>query len=203
MKIALFGGSFDPVHHGHLAVATAAVDRFKLDKILFVPADVQPFKQDRQLAPLHHRHAMLALATRKEPRFVPRMMEHGVSYTSDTVRQLIAEQPFEKQSNPIHLIVGRDAFNGLKNWHEERYLREHCIFLVANRPGYKIENPFGKDIDFHKMDDVCIETSATNIRRLLDGGKKLNRYILDPLVMQYITKTGLYQNQTRCASSRA
>jgi nicotinate-nucleotide adenylyltransferase len=194
MKIAMFGGSFDPIHCAHMACATAALERFNLDQILFVPADIQPLKQERDLVPLHHRYAMLSLATRKEKRFVPCMMESGISYTSNTVRQLLSQYRYENGwSHPISLIVGRDAFNGLKNWHEQEYLRQNCHFIVANRPGYKIDNPFGKEVNFSKMNDVCIETSATNIRRLLGEGKRLNRYIIDPLVMQYIQKTQLYQ----------
>jgi nicotinate-nucleotide adenylyltransferase len=191
MKIGLFGGSFDPIHRAHTTVAESALQRFKLDKIIFVPADVQPLKQDRMLAPLYHRYAMLSLATRNEPRFVPRMMESGISYTSATVKQLLSEIP---EQNEISVILGYDAFNSLNKWHNFDYLCKKCEFIVANRPSFELQRPLPEwQISYRIMDDVCMEISATDIRTVLSKGKKLSRNIIDPLVMQYIEKTALYR----------
>lgn len=148
MNIGLFGGTFDPVHKGHLALARAAMERCKLHRICFVPANVPPHKQRRPLAPFVHRFAMLALATAAEKTFVPSLLEapeeaspnrkdrqEKPNYTIDTVRRI--KQSF-KAADRLFLLIGIDAFAEIANWHQAEALFKECEFIVAERPGYSL-----------------------------------------------------------------
>src|SRR5579863_7743074 len=145
MNIGLFGGTFDPVHRGHLALARAALERCKLHKVCFVPANIPPHKQKQPLSPFAHRFAMLALATAEEKAFVPSLLEApeegagrkagAPNYTIDTIRRL--KQSF-KASDKLFLLVGMDAFAEIAKWHQAEALFRECEFVVASRPGYSL-----------------------------------------------------------------
>ena len=145
MNIGLFGGTFDPVHRGHLALARAAAERCKLQRVHFVAANAPPHKQKQPLTPFFHRFAMLALATQNEKAFVPSLLEapeEGESkkkdkpnYTIDTIRRL--KRSF-KGSDRLFLLVGMDAFADIAKWHEAEALFRECEFIVAGRPGYSL-----------------------------------------------------------------
>jgi nicotinate-nucleotide adenylyltransferase len=153
MNIGLFGGTFDPVHKGHLALARAAMERCKLHKICFVPANIPPHKQKKPLAPFIHRFAMLALATAGEKAFVPSLLEapeearesrrdkpekdrqEKPNYTIDTVRRM--KQSF-KATDRLFLLIGIDAFADIAKWHQAEALFRECEFVVAGRPGYSL-----------------------------------------------------------------
>lgn len=146
MNIGLFGGTFDPVHRGHLALARAAMERCKLHRVCFVPAGAPPHKQEQPLAPFAHRFAMLALATADEKAFVPSLLEapqDGVkkdraekpNYSIDTVRRL--KQSF-KNADRLFFLIGMDAFADIGNWHQAEALFRECDFIVAGRPGYSL-----------------------------------------------------------------
>lgn len=144
MNIGLFGGTFDPVHHGHLALARAALERCKLHRIYFVPANLPPHKQRQPLTPFVHRFAMLALATAQEKAFVPSLLEapedggskkEKPNYTVDTVRRL--KQSFKK-SDRLFFLIGMDAFAEIAKWHQAEAMFRECAFIVAGRPGYSL-----------------------------------------------------------------
>lgn len=147
MNIGLFGGTFDPVHRGHLAVARAAVERCKLHKIYFAVANVPPHKQRQSHTPFMHRFAMMALATANEKSFLPSLLEapderraakntpEKPNYTVDTVRRL--KQSFKK-SDKLFFLIGMDAFCEIAKWHEAEALFRECEFVVAGRPGYSL-----------------------------------------------------------------
>src|SRR5580698_1409300 len=147
MNIGLFGGTFDPVHRGHLALARAALEQYKLHRIHFVAANIPPHKQQQPLSPFVHRFAMLALATAEEKAFVPSLLEapedavpirkgqEKPNYTIDTVRRL--KQSF-KASDKLFLLIGMDAFADIAKWHQSEALFRECEFVVANRPGYSL-----------------------------------------------------------------
>jgi nicotinate-nucleotide adenylyltransferase len=152
MNIGLFGGTFDPVHRGHLALARAAMEQYKLHRIHFVAANIPPHKQRRALSPFVHRFAMLALATAEEKAFVPSLLEAPEdavpirksaerpnvtrpNYTIDTVRRL--KQSF-KASDKLFLLIGMDAFADIAQWHQSEALFSECEFVVASRPGYSL-----------------------------------------------------------------
>src|SRR6201988_3246643 len=146
MNIGFFGGTFDPVHRGHLAVAQAALERCKLHRICFVPANLPPHKLRRPLAPFAHRYAMLALATADEKAFIPSLLEAPEensanrkpgkpNYTIDTVRRL---KQTLKNSDRLFLLIGMDAFAEITTWHQAEGLFRECEFIVAGRPGYSL-----------------------------------------------------------------
>jgi len=148
MNIGLFGGTFDPVHKGHLALARVALERCKLHRVLFVPANIPPHKQKQPLSPFAHRFAMLALATANEKCFVPSLLEapdHSVpirkereerpNYTIDTVRRI--KQSFKKVDR-LFLLIGMDAFADIAKWEQAEALFRDCEFIVAGRPGYSL-----------------------------------------------------------------
>src|SRR5580693_4336552 len=152
MNIGLFGGTFDPIHRGHLALARAARDRCNLSRLLFVPADVPPHKQLQPLSAFAHRYAMIALATAQEKDFVPSLLEAPgdfdagapgkgktrmakPNYTIDTVRRL--KQSFKK-ADRLFLLIGIDAFGDIAKWHQAEDLFRECEFVVASRPGFSL-----------------------------------------------------------------
>jgi nicotinate-nucleotide adenylyltransferase len=148
MNIGLFGGTFDPVHRGHLALARAAAEQYKLHRIHFVPANIPPHKQDEALTPFIHRFAMLVLATANEKAFVPSLLEapqdspaggkksqEKPNYTIETLRKLRQEL---KRSDTIFLLIGMDAFADIAKWYQSETLFRECEFVVASRPGYSL-----------------------------------------------------------------
>jgi nicotinate-nucleotide adenylyltransferase len=154
MKIGLFGGTFDPIHRGHLALAHAAREQFSLARVLFVPANVPPHKQRQPLSSFAHRYAMVALATAQEKSFLPSMLEAPpeitahtgkpsrgptdppiANYSIDTVRRLRGAL---KRIDQIFFLIGIDAFRDIAKWHEAEALFRECEFIVASRPGYSL-----------------------------------------------------------------
>jgi nicotinate-nucleotide adenylyltransferase len=150
MNLGLFGGTFDPVHKGHLALAEAALERCRLHRVLFVPATLPPHKQKQPLTAFVHRYTMLALATAGEKAFVPSMLEaprdespntknktreESPNYTIDTVRHIKRSL---KRSDTLFLLIGMDAFADIANWHQAEALLGECEFVVAGRPGYSL-----------------------------------------------------------------
>jgi nicotinate-nucleotide adenylyltransferase len=159
MNIGLFGGSFDPIHRGHLALAQAAASRYSLRQVLFVPANVPPHKQKQPLTAFIHRYAMVTLATQDERGFVPSLLEapewtaaelpsagrskavvralDRANYSIDTVRRL---KKILKKSDRLFFLIGIDAFRDIAKWHEARALLAECDFIVASRPGYSLRD---------------------------------------------------------------
>jgi len=153
MNIGLFGGTFDPIHHGHLALARGAQERFQLGCVYFTPANVPPHKQQHPVSSYFHRYAMVALATMNEKAFVPSLLEApgdapvsastskkghaqaGANYTIDTVRRL--KQTLRK-SDRLFFLIGIDAFKEIASWRDAVALFRECEFIVASRPGYSL-----------------------------------------------------------------
>jgi nicotinate-nucleotide adenylyltransferase len=152
MNIGLFGGTFDPVHRGHLALARAARERCDLLRILFVPANVPPHKLSQPRSAFPHRYAMVALATAQEKDCAPSLLEAPEdfepggsgkgqkreakpNYTIDTVKRV--KQSFKK-ADRLFLLIGIDAFEDIAKWHQAEALFRECEFVVASRPGYSL-----------------------------------------------------------------
>lgn len=219
-KIGIIGGSFDPVHNGHLGLARAARSTFQLDRVLFVPAGTPPHKQNQAITPAHHRVEMLRLAIDGEPGFEISKVEierGGVSYTIDTLRTLQSENPDAE----LNLIMGADTFLDLDTWKEFDRVLASCNVLVASRPGVPLDAAF-EDIEtvFPRLPFsykptppeprrrvyTCAETgrrialfvippeavSSTEIRAALRKGKPVKK-MLPPGVEGYIMTHRLYQ----------
>jgi len=151
MNIGLFGGTFDPIHQGHSALARAAQEKFRLGRIEFVTANIPPHKQKQPLSPFVHRHAMVALATAPEKTWVPSLLEapEGLTdepakkgakaatpnYSIDTILQLKSTL---KKSDQLFFLIGIDAFRDIAKWHRAEELFAECEFVVASRPGFSL-----------------------------------------------------------------
>jgi len=145
MNIALFGGTFDPIHRGHVIVARAAAAKFGLKQIWFIPADIPPHKQKAPITSFYHRYAMVSLALAGEREFVPSLLEaadpaidggqHKPSYSIDTVRRV--RQTLGK-SDRLYFLIGMDAFQDIAKWNEADELLAQCDFIVAARPGFSL-----------------------------------------------------------------
>jgi len=153
MNIGLFGGTFDPIHKGHLALALAARERCGLGRIYFVPTNVPPHKTAQPIASYFHRYAMMALATHGEKTFLPSLLEapgefilhdkksargsvaSAPNYSIDTIRTLKRSL---KKSDQLFFLIGVDAFKDIAKWREAEALFGECAFIVASRPGFSL-----------------------------------------------------------------
>jgi nicotinate-nucleotide adenylyltransferase len=142
MNVAIFGGTFDPVHRGHIEVARAAQRACDLGRIYFIPADIPPHKQRVPITPYYHRYAMLALATAGEATFLPSLMEapgeearRTPSFTIETVRRFRALLP---KSDRLFFLIGMDAFLDIAKWHRAEDLLREVEFIVSSRPGFSL-----------------------------------------------------------------
>jgi nicotinate-nucleotide adenylyltransferase len=188
--IGILGGSFDPVHNGHLTIARNALEFFALDAVFFIPANIQPLKE-----PLHSsaadRMAMLLLALKNEPRFVAMDVETrrgGISYSVDTVSLLQKEYP----QSGVFFIIGADNLASILAWHKVHELVAMVTFCITDRPGYANTIPAelaGADIRLFPSPPCDI--SSTAIRRRVQSGQSCGGLIPDA-VQAYIKKRALY-----------
>ena len=198
-RVGIFGGTFDPIHMGHLIVAETIMDEFHLDKVVFIPAAVPPHKLDRQISPAKHRYMMTMLATCSNPRFQVSDMEmhrQGPSYSRDTLAQLLKEHGRDTE---FYFIVGADSVENLHTWNRIDELLTMCHFIGASRPGCmpdmeKIAQRFGSLAEkIHCLETPELEISSTEIRHRV-GQKRTIRYIVPETVEQYIYKEKLYSD---------
>lgn len=196
-RIAIYGGTFDPVHMGHLEIGRRVSQVFELDQFLFVPAHQAPHKQDREPTSGFHRYAMLGLATKDEAKLCVSTFEldaPGRQYTVDTLthfRSLFGE------STELFFVMGADSWTEITTWREWDKLTTLANLIVVTRPGFKLEvpepEPGSKKV--FVSDAVMIDISATQVRAAAreDDEEKLNRLVPQE-VANYIRKYGLYRN---------
>lgn len=187
-RIGIFGGSFDPIHLGHLIAAEKAREQLELDQVRFVPAARQPFKVEGHEADARHRVEMVRLAIEGNPHFALDLREierGGVSYTVDTLRELKAEHP----SDRLFLILGADAARDLGKWHEAAVLPQLAAVVVVRRPGVELPAEGGISA---VVSAPGIDISATEIREAVRQGRSI-RYLVPRPVEEYIAAHGLYR----------
>jgi nicotinate-nucleotide adenylyltransferase len=188
LKVGVFGGSFDPVHLGHLVVAEAAAQRLGLEQVRFVPAGRHPFKTGHHASP-EHRVAMVDLAIRGNPRFLLDAREAvraGPSYTVETLRQLRAEAP----GDSLFLLIGADAARELPAWHDAEDIAAAAVIVVLTRPGVAAPaHPLIGQI----AEVPGIDISATAVRDAVRSGTSI-RYLVPAAVEDYIRTHGLYRD---------
>ena len=186
---ALFGGSFDPVHVGHLVAAEAAAETLGV-KVRFLPAREQPFKRAAYVATPEQRIAMLELAVAGNPRFAVEPIELGLptpSYTVRTLRALAEREP----GNRFALLLGADAARELPDWWEVAALPALADVVVFGRPGFAVEG--GDGVVVTRVIEVPgIGVSATGVRERVQRGRSI-RYLVPDAVRAYIAAHGLYR----------
>ncbi len=217
-RIAVYGGTFDPVHNGHLKVAEAIVSAFGMDRMLFVPAYVPPHKRGQEITSPFHRMAMLALATAGRERMFVSAIELEAParpYTIETLQTLRNEWP----ESQLFFLMGADSFKDVVIWREyERILSEYNV-IVATRTGYldgrqpaehldrdlqqrvvdlrRQQLPRAADLTsehIYLTDYVNVDVSATDVRDAAERGAKID-HLVPPSAAEYIAKYGLYQKK--------
>jgi nicotinate-nucleotide adenylyltransferase len=214
-SVALFGGTFDPIHAGHIAVALAAQRRFHLDAIHFIPSARPPHKSRLALAVFLHRYAMVALACADHATFIPSTAEAEMDgatprayYTIDTVRRFGREHP----EDHLYFIVGADQFLELPTWKNYEGLLDSCDFIIASRPGFKLDalrlvippEKLGAAVEsnpqkillrksvIHLLTTVSSHVSSTEIRERLEKQKSIHGLVPER-VEEYIQGQALYR----------
>lgn len=192
-RVGIFGGTFDPIHVGHLIVAEQARDRLRLDRVLFVPARVPPHKQ-AAAAHADHRYRMVCLATGDHPQFAVSDLElrrEGPSYTVDTLRALQAEAP---EGTRHYLLLGADSARDFGQWKEFHSLLEGTTIVVMGRPGTE-QGDLPEAVALHAtlLSTPLLEISSSEIRRLVREGSTV-RYLVPAPVEAYIRSEGLYRS---------
>jgi nicotinate-nucleotide adenylyltransferase len=199
--VGVFGGTFDPIHIGHLAVAEEAAETLGLERVLFVPAGIPPHKPDRPITDKEHRLAMVELAIAGNERFGTDRREldrPGRSYTVDTLEALRRETASE-----LVLIVSADSFLQLMSWRDPRRILELARMAVAPRDGYPTAGPgflaaemadLAKRVTF--LDEPHLHLSASELRARSAAGRSL-RYLVPDAVAAYIGDHALYTDHTR------
>lgn len=214
VNIAFFGGTFDPIHLGHLHVARAACHRFRLHRVLFVAAGMPPHKRPNDLAPFEHRYAMLAIACAGEPHFVPSLLEEPagrLQYSIETVGRL---KKSLAASDHLYFLIGVDAFLDLPSWKKPERLLDEADFIIVSRPGFPIREIVrvipprmirvcsgrscaGKIVlrrsTIYLLNGVDEAVSSSELRNALRDGRPVTG-LIPPLVEEYIVKEGIYRS---------
>ena len=213
MRLGIFGGTFDPIHLGHLRLAEEVGEELELERVYLIPAAVPPHKEGRPIASFHDRLVMVRLAAEESPFFEPFDLEgrrQGLSYSIETLKELhrlFAPDP------DLYFILGMDAFYEIETWHEYTRLFDYAHFVVIPRPGAPSEQletflatldvrfikqgqnhvfsgPSGKELIFKQA--TLMDISSTNIRERVGAGKSI-RFLVPREVRTYIGEEGLYR----------
>lgn len=203
-SIAIMGGTFDPIHNGHLVTAEAVRHRFKVDKVIFIPAGRPAHKTEQQVTHNEHRYLMTVLATMRNENFDVSRIEidrPGLTYTIDTIEAL---KKVCRQDVRLYFITGADAIHQIMSWKEPERLLTLCDFVAVTRPGYRknqmfeeigeIREKFASRI--HYMEVPALAISSSDIRERARKGEPI-KYLLPQEVEDYIHKFGLYQNMEK------
>lgn len=199
-RIGIMGGTFDPIHYGHLVAAEAAREAFCLEKIIFVPAGIPPHKVQEEVTPARHRYLMTLLAIMSNPYFEISRVDlerGGVTYTVDT----LADLKKEFSEAIIYFITGADAILEILSWKSPAQVMSMADFIAVTRPGYDLDqlsktlgsfySEFQEQI--HVLEIPPVGISSTALRRRLKEGRSV-RYLVPETVVTYIENRGLYTN---------
>jgi nicotinate-nucleotide adenylyltransferase len=189
------GGTFDPIHYGHLVTAEEALVQFALDEVVFVPTGVPWMKEGRGVSPAEDRYLMTVIATASNPRFRVSRVEvdrEGPTYTIDTLRMLGEENPDAE----LYFITGADAMLEIFEWKESEEVLTLAHFIAATRPGYDLAR-FEKAAptrhpNVSLMNIPALAISSTDVRARVGEGRPI-RYLVPEGVKSYVEKAGLYR----------
>ncbi len=187
------GGTFDPVHHGHLVAASEVAARYGLDEVVFVPTANPVFKQDQLVSPAEHRYLMTVIATASNPRFTVSRVDierGGVTYTVDTLRDLGEARP----DADLYFITGADAIEQIMRWKDAEQVFRMARFVAVTRPGHHLSLDGLPADRVSELEVPALAISSTDIRDRAGAGHPV-WYLVPDGVVQYIAKHGLYRGQ--------
>ena len=196
MRIGVMGGTFDPIHHGHLVAASEAAHRFALDEVVFVPTGQPWQKAGKRISPAEDRYLMTVIATASNPRFTVSRVDidrGGPTYTIDTLRDLREEYPGAE----LFFITGADALSSIMSWHDWEEMFELAEFVGVTRPGYELTEdnlPAHIQERVHLLEIPAMAISSTDCRKRSQEGRPV-WYLVPDGVVQYIAKHELYRAQ--------
>ena len=189
-KIGVFGGTFDPVHFGHIYLARRAVSECGLNRAIVVPAEIQPFKSGITHASGEHRYNMVKLAFENDENIIVSDIElkkGGTSYTIDTLKEIRSSYAIGTE---IYFILGVDAFLKIEIWKEPAELLSDFSFIIGARPGYGLSITF--DAKYTVIENKQIAVSSSEIRQIIKSGGDISGFV-PPAVERYISANGLYK----------
>ncbi|MBW0093144.1 nicotinate-nucleotide adenylyltransferase [Pseudonocardia sp. KRD-184] len=192
-KIGVMGGTFDPIHHGHLVAASEVADLFGLDEVVFVPTGQPWQKGARSVTPAEDRYLMTVVATASNPRFGVSRVDidrSGPTFTKDTLTDLRAEMP----DASLFFITGADALGAILSWRDVEDLFSLAHFVGVTRPGYELEDDHLPEGAVTLVEVPAMAISSTDCRRRVAEGHPV-WYLVPDGVVQYIAKRGLYREQ--------
>ena len=194
-RLGVMGGTFDPIHYGHLVTAEEALVQFGLDAVVFVPTGRPWMKQGREVSPAEDRYLMTVIATASNPRFQVSRIDvdrEGQTYTVDTLRGLAAENPDAE----LYFITGADAMLEILEWKDPEEILTLAHFIAATRPGYDLARFDSTTIAGHAnvslMSIPALAISSTDVRERIRDGRPI-RYLVPEGVKSYVEKAGLYR----------
>lgn len=191
-SIGIMGGTFDPIHHGHLVAASEAMNVFDLDQVIFVPAAMQPFKAGRHVTPAEHRYLMTVIATASNPRFDVSRVDidrEGTTYTIDTLTDIGRQYP----DADLFFITGADALAQIAQWKDAERLFEMAHFIGVTRPGHVLDAAGLPRRAVSLLEVPAMAISSTDCRERVHQGKPV-WYLVPDGVVQYIAKYRLYRD---------
>jgi nicotinate-nucleotide adenylyltransferase len=192
-RLGVMGGTFDPIHHGHLVAASEAAAELGLDEVVFVPTGRPTFKQDVEVTPAEHRYLMAVIATASNPRFTVSRVDidrPGLTYTVDTLRDLRAARP----EADLFFISGADAIEQLLTWKDAGQLWEMAHFVAVTRPGHTLSVDGIPEGAVSVLEVPALAISSTDCRERARTGEPV-WYLVPDGVVQYIAKHQLYRGQ--------
>jgi nicotinate-nucleotide adenylyltransferase len=196
-RLGVMGGTFDPIHHGHLVAASEVASRFSLDEVVFVPTGQPWQKADRQVSSPEDRYLMTVIATASNPRFTVSRVDierPGLTYTVDTLRDLRVERGGDVE---MYFITGADALEQILTWHEVDSIFDLAHFVGCTRPGVDLESPIIDHLPRDKvtlMEVPALAISSTACRLRVQQHQPI-WYLVPDGIVQYIAKRGLYHDQ--------
>ncbi|OGB87402.1 nicotinate (nicotinamide) nucleotide adenylyltransferase [candidate division WOR-1 bacterium RIFCSPHIGHO2_02_FULL_45_12] len=200
-RIGIMGGTFNPIHKGHLALANAALQEFALDKVIFIPSGLPPHKEYGEIIDKEHRYMMVKLAIKGKKKYIISRIEmdrKGVCYAVDTFNKL--KRKYKSQCK-LFYIMGLDSINEILDWKKPLELFKLCEFIVGTRPGTKIRTfrrlvkfpPLQKEVDKINLMELRENISSSDIRQKIKNGRSV-KSIVPKAVEAYILKHNIYDS---------
>ena len=191
-RVGVMGGTFDPIHHGHLVAASEVADSFALDEVIFVPTGQPWQKSERVVSPAEHRYLMTVIATASNPRFNVSRVDierSSPTYTVDTLRDLRTQLG---EKTDLFFITGADALSKILSWKDAAQVFELAHFIGVTRPGFRLSDSHLPADSVSLVQVPAMAISSTDCRNRVAAGQPI-WYLVPDGVVQYITKHNLYR----------